>query len=76
MVNYTSKATMDINGTDIGASTYAMKKTVEMPRLMLNLVQQIPNTETQALNSKSPVVQQAPDLESITGKGKIIDIVA
>jgi len=60
---------MDINGINIGASTYAMKKAIEMPKHMLNLVQQTPNAE-------SPVVKQAPDFATITGKGKIIDITA
>lgn len=67
---------MDINATNTGASTYAMKKAMAMPKLMLDLVQQIPNPESQSLNTESLSVQQASDLASITGKGKIIDIVA
>ncbi|WDP91292.1 MAG: hypothetical protein HUN04_16945 [Desulfobacter sp.] len=67
---------MDINGTNTGASTYAMKKAIEMPRDILNLVQQIPNTESQSLNSERPVVKQASDPARIAGKGNIIDIIA
>ncbi len=66
---------MDGSGTNIGASTYAMKKAIERPKNMLNLVQQIPNTQ-QSLNTENSVVKQTPDLATITGKGKIIDIIA
>ncbi len=66
---------MDINGTNTGASAYAMKKSIEVPNLMLNLVEQVANTESQELNTDNPVVKQPPDLSAITGKGKIIDIV-
>lgn len=67
---------MEINGTNVGASTYAMQKAIEKPNLMLNLVQQSENNDSQSLNTRTPVVQQAPDLSAITGKGKIIDIIA
>jgi hypothetical protein len=66
---------MDINGTNIGASTYAMKKALENPNLMLNLVQKIANSENPSLNTKNSVVKQIPDLAATTGKGKIIDII-
>lgn len=67
---------MNINDTKIGASTYAMNKAIEMPNLMLNLVQQIPNAESQSLNTENPAVKEAPDLSAITGKGKLINIIA
>jgi len=67
---------VNINRTNIGASTYAMKKAIEMPNLMLNLVQQPDNTKSRSLNTESPAVKQISNLSTITGKGKIIDIVA
>lgn len=67
---------MDINATNTGASTYAMKKAMEMPKLMLDLVQQTSNVGKQSLNTESLSAQQAPDIGSISVKGKIIDIVA
>jgi len=67
---------MDINATDTGASTYAMKKAIEMPKLVLDLIQQIPNPESQALNTESRAAQQKSNFAAITGKGKIVDIVA
>lgn len=67
---------MNINETNMRASTYAMNKAIEMPNLMINLVQQIPNAESQSLRTESPAVTQAPDLSTITGKGKLIDIIA
>jgi len=53
-----------------------MKKAIEMPNLMLNLVQQPDNTKSRSLNTESPAVKQISNLSTITGKGKIIDIVA
>ena len=47
---------MDIGVTNIYASTYAMKKAIDMPKLMLNLVQQIPSTDG-SLNTESPDVK-------------------
>lgn len=66
---------MDIGGTNIHASTYAMKKAIDMPKLMLNLVQQIPSTDG-SLNTESPDVKQTHDIAATTGKGRAIDIVA
>lgn len=66
---------MEINGSNVGASTYAMKKAIEVPNLMLNLVQQSGNNDSQSLNTRTSVFEQPPDL-SVTDKGKIIDIVA
>lgn len=68
---------MNINGTlNTAASTDAMKKAMAMPNLMLNLLQQPTNTSSQSLNTQIPEVQQPSDLATITGKGKVIDIVA
>jgi hypothetical protein len=67
---------MNINGpTNTGASTDAMKKAMAMPNLLLNLLGQTPGTPSQSLNTQVPEAQQAADLASVTGKGKIIDIV-
>lgn len=67
---------MNINETNMRTSAYAMKKAIEMPNLMLNLVQQISNAENQSFNTEAVAVKQTPDLSSITGKGKIVDIMA
>jgi hypothetical protein len=67
---------MNINESNTGASTYAMKKAMEMPNLMLNLVQQISNSQSQSLNTEGPAVEQTPDFSAITGKGKMVDIIA
>lgn len=68
---------MNINGTtNTGASTDAMKKAMAMPNHMLNLLQQSPNTSSRSLNTQISVVQQPSDLATVTGKGKVIDIIA
>jgi hypothetical protein len=63
---------MEMGGTNSGASTYAMKKAMEMPKLLLSLVEQ-----TAELQKQPPVVQpaaQSADLEATTGKGGIINL--
>nr|WP_321399076.1 hypothetical protein [uncultured Desulfobacter sp.] len=66
---------MNVSGTtSTGASAEAMKKAMAMPNLLLNLLGQTSGT-TQSLNTQSTEVQQAADLASVTGKGKIIDVV-
>ena len=67
---------MEISGTHIGASTYAMQKAMEMPNILLSLVQQTTETGKQSLGTKSPKATQPLDLETMTGKGKIIDLIA
>ncbi|WP_321492155.1 hypothetical protein [uncultured Desulfobacter sp.] len=67
---------MNINETNMGTSAYAMKKAIARPNLMLNLVEQISNFQSQSLNIKDLSVKQAPDLSSITDKGKLVDIIA
>lgn len=67
---------MEIGGTNAGASTYAMKKAMEMPNLLLSLVQQSADSGKQTLGTKSPSATQAIDLATVTGKGTIIDLVA
>jgi hypothetical protein len=67
---------MEINTNNIGASTYAMKKAMEMPNLMRNLIQQTADSGKQPLGTNSPTAPQTLDLATITGKGKIIDLVA
>ena len=66
---------MEISGTNIGASTYAMKKAMEMPNILMNLVQSSAVSGNQTLGTKSSVSQPI-DVSTVTGKGKIIDLVA
>lgn len=67
---------MEIGGTNAGASTYAMKKAMEMPNLLLSLVQQTADSGKQTLGTKNPEAIQTLDLATITGKGTIIDLIA
>ena len=67
---------MKIDGNNMGASTYAMKKAMEMPNLMLSLVQQPADSGKQSLSTTTPASSQALDLAAITGKGKLIDVIA
>ena len=67
---------MEIGGTHMGASTYAMKKAMEMPNLMLTLVQQSDDSGKLSLGTKNPAASQILELAAMTGKGKIIDLVA
>ncbi|MDA8136263.1 MAG: hypothetical protein M0T82_16715 [Desulfobacteraceae bacterium] len=63
---------MEMGGTNSGASTYAMKKAMEMPKLMLSLIEQ-----TAGLQKQPPVIQSAAqpvDLEAMAGKGGIINL--
>lgn len=66
---------MEISGTNIGAATYALKKAMEMPKVLLNLIQNSANNEKQTLVMNSPVPQSF-DISSVIGKGKNIDLVA
>lgn len=68
---------MEIGRTaNIGASTYAMKKAMEMPNLLQSLVQQTADSGSQALGTETTKTSQTVDPNTVTGKGKIIDIVA
>ncbi len=67
---------MEIDGNNTGASTYAMKKAMEMPNLLLSLVKQTADSGKQSLSTKNQASIQTIDLASITGKGKIIDLIA
>jgi len=67
---------MEISGTNLGASTYAMKKAIERPNILLNLIQQSAAPAGQSLDAKNLVPSNPPDLAAITGKGKIIDLVS
>ena len=53
-----------------------MKKAMEMPSLLLNLVQQTTDSGSQLHSTKTPKTAQTVGLDTVTGKGKIIDIVA
>jgi len=67
---------MEINGTNnSGAATFAMKKALETPSAVMNVVQNAgaSHGETQAMKSKEP---QPVDLSAVTGKGKLLDVTA
>lgn len=66
---------MEINGTNLGASTYAMKKALEMPNILMSLVQNSTVDGKQTLGTEAPDLT-IPDLSAVTGKGRIIDLVA
>lgn len=65
---------MEISGTNIGASTYAMKKAMEMSNILMNLIQNSSVNGVQALGTKSPIPQSV-NISSSTGKGELIDLV-
>ena len=67
---------MEINGTNSGASTYAMKKAMEMPNLMLNLIQQTASSGREPLETDISTGSQKLGTTAASGKGGIIDIVA
>lgn len=65
---------MEINGTNSGAAVYAMKKSLELPQSLLGVVQSSGNADQNpALKSGDGV---SVELSAVTGKGKIIDVVA
>lgn len=66
---------MEVSGTNIGASTYALKKAMEMPNILMSLIQNAAGSGDQSLATKTPV-PQAVDVSAATGKGRIIDLVA
>jgi len=66
---------MEINGTNSGVATYAMKKALEVPEAVMNVVQDAGAREGQTLAMQSPETRQ-PDRAAATGKGTIIDVVA
>jgi hypothetical protein len=66
---------MEINTNNMGASTYSMKKAMQMPSLMLNLLEQAAESGTQALGIKSPAVTQIREIAESTNKGSIIDLI-
>ena len=67
---------MEIGGSNTGASTYAMKKAMEMPNLLLNLVQQTADSGNQLHSTKTSKAAQIDNFGTVTGNGEIIDIVA
>ncbi|MDH4331560.1 MAG: hypothetical protein OEV89_03180 [Desulfobulbaceae bacterium] len=66
---------MKINETNTGAATFAMKKAMEMPKTLVNLVQNSTADAKNTLGTMSPALQPK-DISMHTGKGKIVDIVA
>ena len=67
---------MNMNFTNIGASANAMKKVMHRPNVMLNLFQKNDNTGNGSLNAGKRVAKKESDLATITGRGKLINIVA
>jgi len=67
---------MEISNTNMGASTYAMKKAMAMPNLVISLLEQIPDSGKQALGTKPPAATDPLDLTKITDKGNLIDLIA
>ena len=66
---------MEISGTNIGVATFAMKKAMEMPNVLMKLIQNSAGNEKQTIGMNSPVPQSV-DISSVTGKGKNIDLIA
>ncbi len=64
---------MEISGTGTGAATYALKKALEIPDTILNL---LPQPASAPLSSSSNIAVQATDADQHSEKGSIIDIVA
>ena len=68
---------MEMSGISAGAATYAMKKAMEMPNILINLIQKSAPAANQPLATGRPVTSpNEPDLAAVTGKGKILDLVA
>ncbi|MFC1513117.1 hypothetical protein ACFL5J_01575 [Thermodesulfobacteriota bacterium] len=65
---------MEINGTSSGAATYAMKKALEMPDTVMNVVQDSAAGEGQTLAMKGTEAQPL-ERSAVTGKGKLVDVV-
>lgn len=64
---------MNINSTNMGASTYALKKAMETPQALLKL---IPNQNgSTARSPETTSLAVTPADPSSTAKGSIIDIV-
>jgi len=66
---------MEINGTNSGTALYAMKKSLEMPEPLLDVVQSSSGNNGQNLVMKSGEGESV-DLSAFTGKGKLINVVA
>ena len=67
---------MDMNLTNTGASAYAMKKVMQRPNVMLNFFEKNDNTGNGPLNAGRRVGKKESDLATITGRGRLINIVA
>lgn len=65
---------MEINGSNIGASTYAMKKAMEMPKILQSLAQDSAAHTKPSLEMKTPTPQSSGIL-AVPGTGKILDLV-
>ncbi len=65
---------MEISSTSNGASAYALKKAIEMPAVILNLIKNTDGSAEQSLGSKPNVTRELSDQEALTGKGNLIDL--
>jgi hypothetical protein len=66
---------MEVNQMSGGTATYAIKKALEMPTVLMELVRDSSAIGQQPLGMKSPV-PQPPEIAIGTGKGQHIDLVA
>lgn len=67
---------MEINDSSTGASTYAMKRAIEMPNLLLDLLQQTADANQQSLAAERSPEADRLDVSAAAGKGTLINIVA
>lgn len=65
---------MEMQGGNIAASTYAMKKALAMPTMLMDLVASSAVAEKQPLATTAPAPTPS-DLAALSGKGGIIDLV-
>ena len=65
---------MEISNRSTGASVYAMKKALDIPKTLLDMIQDtraMPQPPAISTNS-----MQAQDTTTVTGKGAVVDIIA
>lgn len=67
---------MEISGTNLTASTFALKQAMEMENILLGLIRNSVGAAGQALATQAPVPSTPFDQSAITGKGKLINTVA
>lgn len=67
---------MEISGSNLTASTFALKQAIEMENILLGLIQNSVGAAGQALATQTPAPSAPVDLSAMTGKGKLINTVA